>query len=655
LYFLFTLAHLYSKLTINWLDSAVAVRVPADMISKFVRAQHQVSSDLTLNLCERWLKHGLTRLRESRTSSSGDVGNSVSSNLQILSAVEYPKELLRSASFLMDELGIDINPALLESVVVSLFDPDFVSPASLCATHEDPMIIDLSPSGGKSKNKELELSLLPSSTVYDGVHGIQELGAQEKFVFGEFDNFASAFSAISTENLQISDSCAALDVQSHHDISSSASLPAVERSQVGTAAAHRPDDDAATHRLARIVNSSEPRERVFSLLESFVFEELAKDLDSCYSAHNANANPNLRALVLGNVSAPGVARSTDGVLNIDAHLQRANCPDDCSDACVMSIGANCTEAEFRAANAVCISSVAPVSTLANFDYLRSSLSRGRNRVYVSALSALTNMPATVEQLHRIADICLNISHSIDINALKRLMDGSNASVAPLCRSLIVSVLLPNDLIGRISLHFSEAFSSILSTQNDGACMDAHLLLPSEVFVPSHTSLETVFNASSQHVVGQTASDKALLALKFARIIFQQTKLASLHAYCVDGPYRTAASTFRDSPAAHTELAKMDAAVDQVERWLRNPSAFNACLSAAGFEALVADQTSHSHVVPSPAADSSPLSDVSDRHISTSSALSPRSTNASSLVSTPSAAAVGQLDILSLVSLKVRPR
>ncbi len=81
-----------------------------------------------------------------------------------------------------------------------------------------------------------------------------------------------------------------------------------------------------------------------------------------------------------------------------------------------------------------------------------------------------------------------------------------------------------------------------------------------------------------------------LGLKFARTFAHQAKLASLHAYCRDRSNGTIQAASRTAPFVHTELRAMDAAVAQVEQWLRHPSEFISRL--AGLDSAWAAANQH---------------------------------------------------------------
>ncbi len=526
---------LVSELSRNWLLTAVAVCVPSDTISRFVRSLHQVNSELTFDLCDMWLRLARTRLRKSRVCLTDGIGSAVLSNLPMyqmlpLSASEYPRKLLQSALITIEELKIDLPRALVESAAIAV---------------------------------------------------------------------------------------------------------------------QHPDD--ATRRLVQIKLSSEPRERVLSLLEAFVFDELAKALGACYSSSNIVKSAELLSPLVVAAPATVAARHSDVTASMEHHLYTSVESRVEFDSNSLAIATDLAADAFRAGNVVFISSTTAHTTeSAKREYLRSISRRQFNRVYMAALESLSRELAAAGQFNRVADIFLKISNSVDITAMQQQIDSSStASAVSSFRYLISSVLLPNDLLAIIFSNFMDACALILSKPNGGACMDAHLLVPREAFSLSNSSL----------AAGDTAlpaSNKALLALKYARIIFQQTKLASLHAYCIDYSHQDAASTFRDSPAVHTELAKMDAAVDQVERWLRNPSAFNACLPATGSNVVLGDRVTRSGSVQNLAFESFPLSDDnSDMHVSMSSAVLASSVSPSPAIAATSAVAADQLDVLSMVSLKVR--
>lgn len=604
-----------------------------------------------------WLRSALTRLRESRLSLSGQ-GSSNSSDLRSpqlpssdispSSVSEYPKELLHCALIAIDDLRIEVSPTLLESVVPSLVTLGLVSPSSPHAVYANPTSIESRPSDKNARELARERSLRPSSSATDGVQSSKALQAQQYLSSGAFDEFASAPAAAIPKQPAIPH--IARDAQSRDPAASSA-LPSVAARpdpRVVVTAAHRTRDDEAKGKLNQILKSSEPREHVWSLLESFVFDELARALDACYSLPNANTNPEVRAFVLNAAPAPVSVSGNPK----DASILGQNHPfisisgaNDISHAAVNLIDAEQAEVAFRAAISVCMSATdALVSPRAKCDL---QIICGRNststRVYMSALGSLTRMLATAGHFHRIADLYHKISHSIDISAIQNRMDGTNSSaVAPLCRSLISSVILPNDLLAIMVSKFVPAVSLLLCKPNGGACMDAHLLVPRDAFHARNASFDSSVSATLQHEVRTPTAEKALLVLQYARIIFQQTKLASLHAYCFDlHSDQFSASAFGSSPTVHTELAKMDPALDQVERWLRNPSAFSARTSAAGSEASVGNRTICSDSAQIPALES-PVGSVAPTCPA----------NASSLLATSIPPVANHLDILSMVALKV---
>ncbi len=249
-----------------------------------MRDQHQVDSAKTRILCEIWIRSALTRLCESRLSLSGHFGSSDSSDLRSLqlpsldvsslSVSEYPKALLHSALIAIDDLRIDISPALLESVVPLLVTLGLVSPASPPVTHEDPTVIESRPSGKNPRNKTRERSLRPSSSATDGVQSSTALQPQQYLSFGGFDEFASA-SATSVPKQPASPRA--------HDISYSAFI-ALEQSAATSRAFHTHEGEAK-HITDQILKSSEPPEHVWSLLKSFVFVDFLKCPDLCNSLH----------------------------------------------------------------------------------------------------------------------------------------------------------------------------------------------------------------------------------------------------------------------------------------------------------------------------------------------------------------------------------
>jgi hypothetical protein len=114
--------------SVKWLRSAVASKTPVETISQFVRDQHRVDSSQTRNLCEMWLRLALRLLPESRAALSGP---SSSSDPQPAFVSEYPRDLLHSALFAMDDLRIDFpRGTLLDSVTSSLVALDLIAPVS---------------------------------------------------------------------------------------------------------------------------------------------------------------------------------------------------------------------------------------------------------------------------------------------------------------------------------------------------------------------------------------------------------------------------------------------------------------------------------------------------------------------------------------------
>lgn len=349
----------------------------------------------------------------------------------------------------------------------------------------------------------------------------------------------------------------------------------------------------AFRELDLILKSTEPRERVWSQLEAFVMDELARSLDACFTASTANVAAELRALVAiagaGSSAAarralalpmPGRSQHSDSASPSDPLYADADDDDPL-------LAAHRAETAFGAALSASVSSTAaPIARGTQrelFDALAKSQVR---RAHVEALRALTREWAAARQFHRIADMYHRFFHAIDMNAIAMQLDGANAgAVAPLCRALISSVLLPTAVVSELGSPFSLTYDSILPRANGGACMDAHVFLPPDVFAPSviddaKTIVDAAWVSPQQftHLNRLSAADKVQLGLKFARVFAHQAKLASLHAYCRDRSNSAIQASFRDSPAVHTELSAMEAASAQVEQWLRHPSEFSARLA-----------------------------------------------------------------------------
>jgi hypothetical protein len=233
----------------------------------------------------------------------------------------------------------------------------------------------------------------------------------------------------------------------------------------------------AFRELDLILKSTEPRERVWSQLEAFVMDELARSLDACFAASTANVTSELRALV----TIAGAGSAAASRITPERSRDSRNADDDDP-----LLAAHRAETAFGAALAVSVSATpAPIARGTQQD-LFEALGKSRSRrAHVDALRALTREWAAARQFHRIADMYHRFFHAIDLSAIEHQLSGANAgAVAPLCRALISTVLLPTAVVAELSSPFSLTYHSILPRANGGACMDAHLFLPPDVFAPS---------------------------------------------------------------------------------------------------------------------------------------------------------------------------
>jgi hypothetical protein len=460
------------------------------------------------------------------------------------------------------------------------------------------------------------------------------------------------------------------DVSSHQlvrSLSPSASPPPPgQRPTHSAIVSPKTDDDESFRQLDRIYKSTEPREQVLLHLEAFVMDELARSLDACFAASRANVTAEMRALVTITAHSESAAfRNADGAALTVGHPRQLG---DSAIASLNEIGAHNgdpqlaahrAETAFRASYAATVSATAAPMKNVTRQATKKALGRQQkqDRPHFAALKSLVGELWAAREYHRVADICLKVIHAVDVSALQKQMEGTNAAAAAaLGRALIYSVLFPTDLIVTLGSPFLRVSTSILPRPNDGVCMDAHLHLPQDVFAPSRIDASKVIVDATRIDEQQfsdlsrlTATEKAQLGIKYARIFSQHAKLVSLHAYCRDHSDRGILADLRSAPAVHTELCAMDAAVMQVERWLRDPSEFSARL--AGPEAI--SQSNGGSDRGEENDSQSRRTTISLSEASTSDGTGPFSSFAPSLLATTNLDAAEQLDVLSLISLKVR--